>query len=513
MRPGISAFLESDVNDDLPPDSGLHHFGDMDPAEFRAAAHRVADQVADYLERLESYRVLPDLAPGAIRGALPSAAPEQPEPWGRILEDYARLVEPNITHWQHPGFMAYFPSVASGPGILGEWLAAGLNSNVMFWRNAPASTEIEELVVQWIRQMLGLPGVFDGMLTDTASISSLLSIVAARHAVPGLHARDEGLAARPALGRLRLYCSTEAHFSIEKAAIVAGIGKIGVRRVATDSAYRLRPEELERAIAEDRTSGWLPFCVVGTLGTTSSTSIDPAEAVAEICAKEKLWFHVDAAYGGAAALVPEYRHLFRGWESADSIVVNPHKWMFTPFDASLLLFRDPEMFRDAFRLVPEYLRTKETGVVHNFNEYGIQLGRRFRALKLWMLIRYFGSSGMADRIREHCRHARELASWVDAEPDWERLAPVPFSTVCLRFRPESLAQRKDDPEVRHRLDAWNEAILESVNRSGRIYLSHTRLREGFTIRVALGNPRATLEHVRTCWDLLRAGARTIQGGP
>jgi aromatic-L-amino-acid decarboxylase len=377
----------------------------------------------------------------------------------------------------------------------------------MFWRNAPASTEIEELVVGWLRQMLGLPEAFDGMLTDTASMSSLLAVVAARHAVPGLDARDEGLAGRPGIGRLRLYCSTEAHFSIEKASVVAGIGKKGVRRIPVDADYRMIPDELARAVAEDRAAGWQPFCVVATLGTTSSTSVDPVAAIAEVCRRERLWLHVDAAYGGAAALASEYRPLFAGWEGADSIVVNPHKWMFTPFDASLLLFRAPELFRDAFRIVPEYIRTRETGVVHNFNEYGIQLGRRFRALKLWMLIRWFGVAGMADRIREHCRLARAFASWVDSDPDWERLATVPFSTVCFRFRPASLEARQDEPGVRAELDARTEAILDEVNRSGRVFLSHTRLRDRYTIRISLGNPRATEDHVRSCWNLLRDAAR------
>ncbi len=250
--------------------------GDMEPEEFRRHSRRVADVVADYLERLESYRVLPEIEPGAVREQLGRLPPARPEPFDAILQDYAPLIEPNITHWQHPGFMAYFPSVASGPGILGEWLSAGLNSNVMLWRNAPASTELEQVVVDWLRQMLGLPPTFDGMLTDTASVSSLLAVVAARHAVPGLDARDEGLAGRPGIGRLRMDASSEAHFSIEKAAIVAGVGRSGVRRIDVDEQLRMRPEALAQAVREDRRAGWLPFCVVGTLGTTSSTAVDPA---------------------------------------------------------------------------------------------------------------------------------------------------------------------------------------------------------------------------------------------
>jgi aromatic-L-amino-acid decarboxylase len=336
------------------------------------------------------------------------------------------------------------------------------------------------------------------MFTDTASISSLLSIVAARHAVPGLLARDEGLSGREGIGRLRMYASTEAHSSIEKAAIVAGIGRAGVRRIPVDGEYRMQAGALAAAIAEDRAAGWLPFCVVAMVGTTSSTSVDPCEAIADICFRENLWLHVDAAYAGAAAIVPEMRHQLAGWERADSIVVNPHKWMFTPFDASLLLFRSPETFRDAFSLVPEYLRTPEAAGVHNFNEYGIQLGRRFRALKMWMQIRWFGVDGMSARLREHVRLAQLLAAWVDADPDWERLAPVPFATVCFRYRPASLAEAE--------LDATNAAILDRVNASGKVYLSHTKLSGRFTLRVAIGNPRQTEEHVARCWAVLKEAA-------
>ncbi len=480
--------------------------GDMDVSEFRDAAAKVAGMVADYLERLEGYPVLPPLEPGDVRAMLPASPPEKSEPLEAILDDYRALIEPGITHWQHPMFMAYFPSVASGPGILGEWLAAGLNSNVMLWRNAPASTELEERVVDWLRQMLGLPGGFDGMLTDTASVSSLLALVAARHVAPGLGAREEGICGRSGIGRLRLYASEEAHSSVEKAAVVVGAGRAGLRRLPVDDAYRMRADLLGAAVAEDRRAGWLPFCVVATAGTTSSTSVDPIAEVAAVCEREGLWLHVDAAYAGAAAVAPEYRPLFAGWERADSIVVNPHKWMFTPFDASLLLFRRPEVFRDAFSLVPEYLKTPDVGPAHNYNEYGIQLGRRFRALKLWMIVRWFGVEGIAARVREHCRLAAGFTSWVDADPDWERLAPAPFSTVCFRYRPRELAGREDAPETAARLDALNEALLDRVNRTGRVYLSHTRLRGRFTLRVALGNPRTTPDHVRRCWEILRSAA-------
>jgi aromatic-L-amino-acid decarboxylase len=470
----------------------------MAPEEFRAAAKQVADRVADYLRDLESRDVLPRLEPGDIRKQLPEAPPDEPEPLESILEDYARIVEPNITHWQHPGFMAYFPSVASGPGILGEWLATGLNSNVMFWRNAPASTELEQVVVDWIRRMLGLPAGYDGMFTDTASMSSLLSLVAARHAVEGLNSRDEGLAGRE-IGRLRIYISDEAHMSIDKAAIVIGVGRNGVRRIPVDESFRMRADALAMAIAEDRADGWVPVCVVATLGTTSSTSVDPIAAIAKTCKQEKVWLHVDAAYAGAAAVLEEKREHFAGWEHADSIVFNPHKWFFTPFDASLLFFRDPNAFRDAFSLVPEYIKTGIEGDVRNYNEYGIQLGRRFRALKMWIQIRWFGVEGIRARLREHCEWAQEFAGWIDAAPDWERLAPVPFSTVCYRYRGPELA---DEAAT----DRRNAAILDWVNASGKFYLSHTKLAGRYALRLALGNPRASIKHVRGIWETLQAAA-------
>jgi len=476
--------------------------GDMAPAEFRCAAHRVADLVADYLEGLEEQAVLPPLRPGEIREKIPASPPSQPESLDAILDDYRTWIEPYITHWQHPGFLAYFASVASGPGILGEWLAAGLNANVMFWQNAPAATELEERVVEWLRDLLGLPVGFDGMLNDTASVSTLVSLVAARHAVPELDARCAGLAGQPK--RLRLYCSEETHTSIEKAAIVIGIGQEGVRKIAVDKEFRMRLDALDVALEEDRRAGWLPFCIVATLGTTSSTSVDPVQGIAQRCEAAGLWLHVDAAYGGAAALVPSRRGLFAGWERADSIVVNPHKWMFTPLDASLLLFRHPQVFRGAFSLVGDYMRTPDVGDAHNFNEYGIQLGRRFRALKLWMILRYFGAEGMARRIEAHCRLATRWAEQIDAEPEWEVVAPVPFATICFRFVPT-------DPEDPERLDAINEAILRRVNESGQIYLSGTRLRGRYVLRISIGNPRTEPRHLERCWEWLRRAAAEVAG--
>jgi aromatic-L-amino-acid decarboxylase len=483
--------------------------GDMDPERFRAAAHAVVDGIADYLAGVGARPVLPAIEPGSLRPQFPATPPEEPEPLAEILADVDRLVVPAATHWQHPGFLAYFATTASAPGILGEMWTAALGQNPMLWRTSPIGTELEEVVVGWLRDGLGLPAAFDGLLTDTASTSTLIALAAAREAA-GLRAAADGLAARAAGGIPAVYASTEAHSSVEKACMTLGLGRAALRRIPTDAEYAMRADLLRAAIREDRASGAVPIAVVATIGTTSSTAIDPVAAIADLAAAEGLWLHVDAAYAGAVALVPERRGPFAGWERADSIVVNPHKWLFTPLDASLLLARRLDAVRAAFSLVPEYLRTLDRATpVHDFNEYQPQLGRRMRALKLWMQLRYFGLAGMRRRIDAHCRIAAGLAAAVDAEPDFERLAPAPFSTVCLRWRPAGLAGREDEPDVRVRLDAANERLMTAVNATGEVFLSHTRLGDRFTIRVAIGNLRTEARHVERAWELLRREAAAL----
>lgn len=468
----------------------------MPPAELRAHAHRVADWIADYLEGVEGQPVLARVAPGEVASLLPEAPPEEGEPMEAILADLDRVILPGITHWNHPGFFAYFGISGSVPGILGEAIAAALNVNAMLWRTSPAATELEERALDWLRQMLGIPGEWTGHIQDTASTSTLVAIAAAREAA-GLGIRDAGMTGR-SLPRLRLYCSEEAHSSVEKSAIMVGVGREGVRRIPTDDDFRMVASALARAIREDRERGDLPFCVVATVGTTSTTSVDPLKEIAGICSAEGTWLHVDAAYGGAAGMVPELRGIWRGVERADSIVVNPHKWLFVPVDCSALYLRDPAGARAAFSLVPEYLTTPESESVTNLMDYGHALGRRFRSLKLWMVLRYFGRLGMAARIREHVRIAELLAGWVDTDPDWERMAPSPFSTVCFRYRPGGATPDE--------LDRLNETILAEVNASGDVFLSHTRLRGRYTLRLAIGNIRTTEEHVRRAWELLRDAA-------
>ena len=492
------------------PESGLDEeqlagLADMDPESFRAAAHRVVDLMADYITDIERQSVFPGIAPGSVAARLPVAAPEEPESIDAILADYLAKIEPNGTHWQHPGFFAYFASTASGPGILGEMLVAALGQNPMLWRTSPSGTELEQVVVDWLRQALGLPGAFDGLLTDTASTSSLIALAAARQAA-GIDAAAAGIAGRPDVPALRVYASEEAHSSIEKACMTLGLGRASLVRIATNDRFELEPEALENAIAADRAARLLPIAIVATIGTTSSTSVDPVAAIATIAEREALWLHVDAAYAGAVAIDPGLRAPFDGWERADSIVVNPHKWLWTPVDASLLLSRRFGVVLDAFSLVPEYLRTVGgAGEERNYNEYTPQLGRRFRALKLWMLLRWFGLEGLRRRIRRHLELAEEFASWVDAEPDWERLAPVPFSTVCFRHVPPQLA---GDGAA---LDAHNAAIMDGVNATGEIFLSHTKLRGRFTIRLAIGSLRTEPRHVERAWELLRVAAAADAG--
>lgn len=480
--------------------SAYDALGDLPPREFRAAAHRVADMLADYLEDIEHYPVLPRIAPGDVKKRLPAAPPAKAEPLARILKDYRRLIQANTTHWNHPGFMAYFGITGSGPGILGEALAAGLNVNAMLWRTGPAATELEEVVCDWLRGMIGLPREFRGHINDTASISTLVALTTARERPKDLEIRRRGLAGRPELPRLTIYASEHAHSSVDKAALVLGVGLENVRHIRADSEFRMDAAVLEKAIAADRAAGCRPVAVVATAGTTSTTSVDPLRAVGELCRREGLWFHVDAAYGGAAAICPELRPLFDGMELADSVVVNPHKWLFTPVDCSVLLVRDPSAVRAAFSLVAEYLRTDERGVT-NLMDYGVQLGRRFRALKLWMVIRAFGVEGMRARIRRHCNLAREFAAWVRAAPGFEICAPAPFSTVCFRATPAL------PPEAQ---DAFNEDLLARVNAAGPVFLSHTRLHGRIVLRLAIGNLRTTERHVRTAWELLRRAAAQIR---
>jgi aromatic-L-amino-acid decarboxylase len=472
--------------------------GDIAPDEFSRQARRVIQWIGDYLEHPERFPVVPRVVPGEIAGSIPTEPPVEAESLDVVLDDFERLIVPGVTHWNHPGFFAYFAISASAPGILAEMLISALNVNAMLWKTSPAATELELRTLDWLRQLLGLGSDWFGLINDTASISTLLALAAAREAKPELAIRERGMAGRADLPRLRVYTSAHAHSSVDKAAITLGFGHENVVHIDTDDSFRLRVDALEDAVRADRALGYLPLATVATVGTTSTTSIDPVPAIAAVCAREGMWLHVDGSYGGVAAVVPEMRHVLAGVELADSLVVNPHKWLFTPIDLSAMFTRRPDVLKRAFSLVPEYLVTREQSDVVNLMDYGVQLGRRFRALKLWMVIRAFGADGLAARLREQMAMARELAGWIDDDPEWERVAPVPFSLVCFRYAPAGVSE----PER----DALNTAILERVNRSGKAYLSHTKLDGRYVLRLAIGNMRTERRHVNDAWRLLKEAA-------
>jgi aromatic-L-amino-acid decarboxylase len=476
----------------------------MSGPEFRRFGHELIDWIADYFEKIDDLPVLAAIEPGDLKAQLPTVPPEHGEPMEQIVADLDRLIVPALTHWSHPSFFAYFATSTSGPGILGELLTAAFDNKAMLWRTSPASTELEEVTLDWLRQMMGLDPGYSGIIYDTASVSSMHAIAAAREGVER-RVREDGMSGRPDLPLLRVYVSEQAHSSIEKAVITLGLGQRGLRKIPTDSEFRMDVRALEAAIEEDAGNGYVPFCIVATVGTTSTSSIDPVPAMIPIAEKYAMWLHVDAAYAGSAAIVPELRSILAGCERADSVVTNPHKWLFTPFDLSVLYCRHMDLLKRAFSLVPEYLRTPEQEKVRSGSDYGIQLGRRFRALKLWMVMRYFGHEGLAARIREHCRLASLFASWVEESADWELLAPHPLALVCFRARPSSTS-----PAAEKDLDSLNEAIMHGVNSSGRALLSHTRLNDKLTLRLSIGNIRTTEAHVRQVWELLNEQLRRNQ---
>ena len=472
--------------------------GDLPTSELLAQGERLLGWIAEYLEHPERFPVVPGVAPGDVLRSLPPSPPASGESLERIITDFEQKILPGITHWNHPGFFAYFAISSSIPGILAELLTAALDVNAMLWKTSPAATELEELAMDWLRQLLGLGDGWFGIINDTASISTMLALAAAREAKPELAIRARGMAGRSDLPVLRVYCSEHAHSSVDKGALTIGIGLDNVVKIPCDAEFRMRPDALAAAIAQDRAAGMLPLACVATVGTTSTTSIDPVPDIAEICGIEEVWLHVDGSYGGVAAVSPEYRHVLRGVERADSLVVNPHKWLFTPIDCSAFYTKRPDVLKRAFSLVPEYLVTREQDEVVNLMDYGVQLGRRFRALKLWMVIRAFGADGLAARIEQHCALARTFEHWVASDPDWELSAPVPFSLVCFRYAPPAMSE----PER----DRANVEILQRVNESGEVYLSHTRLNGAFVLRLAIGNIRTERRHVERAWELLRAAA-------
>ncbi|HYX68146.1 MAG TPA: pyridoxal-dependent decarboxylase [Terriglobales bacterium] len=454
--------------------------------DFRRAAHQAVDWVAEYLRDPRRYPVVARIQPGELVDALPATAPEQGEPYERIWQDFEQKILPAVTHWNHPDFFAFFATSSCAPAILGELLCAALNTNGLHWKTSPALAELEQVSLAWLRRWMGLPEEFFGIIYDTASVGSLHAIACAREMVdPEAHTRGS-------LGNLVLYTSEQSHSSIEKDAIALGIGQNNVRKIATDADFRMRPEALSAAIQQDLAAGRKPFCVVATVGTTATTSIDPVPPIADLCKRHQLWLHVDAAYAGTAAILPEFRHLMAGCERAHSFLVNPMKWMFIPVDLDAYYTRYPDILRRSFSLVPEYLRTAGAAREVNLMDYAIPLGRRFRALKLWFTMRYFGREGIARILRAQLEWAQRLAKLVDADPQFERAAPVPLSVVCFRFR------GSDDD---------NRRIVERVNDSGKAYISQTVLNGRVVLRMAIGNIGTTWQDVAQTWELVRAAAK------
>ncbi len=477
----------------------------MTPDAFRRYGRMLVDWIADYYERVESFPVLSRVEPGQIRASLPPLPPEHGEPFETLLEDVERLILPGLTHWQSPNFFAFFPANTSFPSILGELLSAGLGVQGMLWATSPACTELETHVLDWVAELLDLPAAFrststgGGVIQDTASSAALCALLAARERATGGKTNESGCD-----GRLVAYASSQAHSSIEKAVKIAGIGRRNLRLVEVDEAFAMRPDALAARIREDRAAGQVPFFVAATVGTTSSNAIDPLPEIGPICREEGLWLHVDAAMAGTAAVCPEFRHIHRGLEYADSYCFNPHKWMFTNFDCDCFYVADREALVRALTVLPEYLRNPatESGAVIDYRDWQIPLGRRFRALKLWFVIRHYGAEGLRHHVRRHVELARRFADWVREDDRFELAAPAPLNLVCFRHRGG---------------DRVNQAILDRLNSSGRLYLTHTRLRDRLVLRFCVGQTHTEAHHVERAWERIReaadeAEAACTQGG-
>ncbi len=464
------------------------------------AFDRAARWIDGYYQNPSRYPVLSRAEPGDLHRALPAEAPEDGEPFETIFADFETLVMPGITHWNHPRFFAYFSISATPSAVVAEALAAALDVNAMTWQTSPAATELEEVVLVWLRQLLGLDDGLHGIVYDTASIAGFTALAAAREAL-GLDTRERGMAGRSDLPPLRVYITEHTHSHVEKAAIALGLGRANVVKVACDDAFAMRPDALEAALAADVARGMRPMCVAATVGTTSTTSSDPVPAISPIAKRYGAWLHIDASYAGPAAIVPEFRSLLAGSEHADSLVLNPHKWLFVPIDLSVLYVRDLENLRRTFALTADYLPVGDTGV-RNYMDYGLQLGRRFRALKLWFAMRHLGVKHMRDLLRGHVALAQTFAEWVDASDEWEVMAPHPLSVVCFRHRPPDLADTE--------LDAHNLALVEHVNGTGEAFFSTTKLNGNVAIRIAIGNERTTEADVAAAWQLLREAGVAVR---
>ena len=471
----------------------------MNPNDFRRNAHTFVDWMADYYEGVEAYPVRSPVAPGDIAARLPTSPPLDAEPIDRIFADFKTHLLPGITHWQHPSFFAYFPANASPPSVLAEMLTASLGVQGMIWQTSPAATELETRVMDWLRQMIGLPEGFDGVIQDSASSATLCALLSARERATGWRVNDEGATAATGL---RVYCSEEAHSSVEKDVKIAGMGRRNLCKIPVDGRFAMRPDALEQAITQDLAHGATPACVVATLGTTGASGIDPLRPIGEICRRHGVWLHVDAAWAGSALILPEYRWLIDGIEDVDSFVFNPHKWLFTNFDCSAYFVRDADALTRTFAILPEYLKSREDADVTNYRDWGIPLGRRFRALKLWFVIRAYGLDGLRRRIAAHIDWAHTLARQIDEADGFELLVPPTLALLCFRFHPADV----HEPAV---LDRLNQQLLDRLNDSGALYLTHTRLNGAYAIRFCIGQTHTQQCHVDTAWQRIRETAAAL----
>ncbi len=472
----------------------------MDNNDFRKHGHELVDWMADYLDNIESYPVKSLVKPRDIYQQIPITAPDNGESFETFFDDFKEIILPGITHWSHPSFFAFFPSPNSYPSILGEMLTAAIGAQCMIWETSPAAAELEERVMEWLADMIGLPDGFCGVIQDGASGSTICSILTARERISQFHINRSGF---PSDTRFTAYTSMEAHSSVEKAVKIVGLGKEYLRKIAVDQDFAMIPEALENAISKDIKEGLKPLCVIATLGTTGSTAIDPLDKIGEVCEKYNVWLHVDAAYAGTALILPEKRWLIDGIEKVDTFVFNPHKWMFTNFDCSAYFVKDKEALIKTFEILPEYLKTKEGDQVNNYRDWGIPLGRRFRALKLWFVIRSYGLKGLQEKIRNHIELGQYFADKVNESDEFEILAPVPLNTVCFRFRPKNL----DNPGALNRLNA---ELLENLNMTGKVYLTHTKLNGTYVIRISIGHPEVEKRHVDAAWDLIVCEAEKLR---
>lgn len=473
----------------------------MNNAEFREWAHQMADWMADYYQHIEEYSVKSAVRPGEIFAQLQPRPPEESEDMKQIMSDFQQIIMPGITHWQSPNFFAYFPANSSYPSILAEMLTASLGAQCMVWETSPAAAELEEMMMNWLKTMTGLPAEWQGVIQDTASTSTLAAILTAREKITGYRINESGF---NGVDQLRVYCSTETHSSVEKAVKIAGIGRKNLVKIPTDTQYRMDAHLLEQAINEDIAAGLKPLCVIATLGTTGCTAIDPLAEIAAVCSLSHTWLHVDAAYAGTALLLPEYRWMIKGIELADSFVFNPHKWMFTNFDCSAYLVKDKEALLRTFEILPEYLKTGNRGLVNDYRDWGIPLGRRFRALKLWFVIRSFGVIQLQEKIREHIQLAKWFEKNIISQPAFEIMAPVPLSLVCFRYRPSCIIGTDN-------LNHVNEELLNKLNNTGKIFLTHTKLKGQYTLRLSIAGTLTTKEHVENAWNLIKETAAGCNG--